>query len=192
MLTLFNTLGPKAKWPIFHIRHFIIHFLVCHIWHSYVCANVNERCHQVSMEQLASTGFTPNRQQAIHRSNDSLIYLTHWGRVTHICVGKLTIIGSDNGLSPKRHQAIIWTNAGILLIGPLGTKFSEILSEIHTFSFKKCIWRHRAKWRPFCLGLNVLTIYIGPHREKIKHTIMLSCGVGYFAVTSWYKTICIY
>ena len=43
--------------------------------------------------------------------------LTHWGRVTHICVGELTIIGSDNGLSPERRQAIIWTNAGILLIG---------------------------------------------------------------------------
>ena len=27
--------------------------------------------------------------------------LTHWGRVTHICVGKLTIIGSDYGLSPE-------------------------------------------------------------------------------------------
>ena len=53
--------------------------------------------------------------------------LTHWGRVTHICVGKLSIIGSDNGLSPGRRQAIIWTNAGISLIGPLGTNFSEIL-----------------------------------------------------------------
>ena len=42
------------------------------------------------------------------------------GRVTHICVGKQTIIVSDNGLSPGRRQAIIWTNAGILLIGPLG------------------------------------------------------------------------
>ena len=51
--------------------------------------------------------------------------LSHWGRVTHICVGKLTIIGSDNGLSPGRRQAIIWTNAGILLIWPLETKFSE-------------------------------------------------------------------
>ena len=49
------------------------------------------------------------------------ILLTHWGRVTHIYVGKLTIIGSDNGLSPGRHQAIIWTDAGILLIGPIGT-----------------------------------------------------------------------
>ena len=63
--------------------------------------------------------------------------LAHWGRVTHICVSKLTIIGSDNGLLPDRRQAIIWTNAGLLLIGPLGTSFSEILIEILTFSFKK-------------------------------------------------------
>ena len=46
--------------------------------------------------------------------------------MTHICVNKLAIIGSDNGLSPGRRQAIIWNNAGILLIGPLGTNFSEM------------------------------------------------------------------
>ena len=45
--------------------------------------------------------------------------LTHWDRVTHICVSKLTIIGSDNGLASGRRQTIIWTNDGILLIGPL-------------------------------------------------------------------------
>ena len=84
--------------------------------------------------------------------------LTHWGRVTHICVGKLTIIGSDNGLSPGRHQAIIWTSSGILLIGPLGTNFSQILIAIETFSFKKMHLKiSSAKWRPFSLGLNVLT-----------------------------------
>ena len=85
-------------------------------------------------------------------------FLPHWGRVTHICVGNLTIIGPDNGLSPGRRQAIIWTNAGILLIGPWGTNFSEILIDIHTFSFKKIhLKMASAKWRPFCLGLNVLT-----------------------------------
>ena len=56
--------------------------------------------------------------------------LTHWGPVTNLCIGKLTITGSDHGLSPGRRQAIIWTNAGILLIGPLGINFSEILIEI--------------------------------------------------------------
>ena len=40
--------------------------------------------------------------------------LTHWGWVMHICVSKLTIIGTDNGLSPCQRQVIIWANAGIL------------------------------------------------------------------------------
>ena len=84
--------------------------------------------------------------------------LTHWGRVTHICVDKLTIIGSDNGLSPRWRQAIIWTNAGILLIGPLGTNFSEISIEIQTFSLKKIrLKMSSAKCCSFRLGLNVLT-----------------------------------
>ena len=55
--------------------------------------------------------------QCLSHYTEYLTCLTHWGRVTHICVSKLTIIGSDNGLSPGRRQAIIWTNAGILLIG---------------------------------------------------------------------------
>ena len=77
--------------------------------------------------------------------------------MTHICVGKLTIIGSDNGLAPERRQAIIWTNAGILLIGPLGTNFSEILIEIQTFSLKKIRLKMSLKCCSFHLGLNVLT-----------------------------------
>ena len=93
-----------------------------------------------------------------HREGDTDIQ-THCGRVTHICVVKLTIIGSDNGLSPGRRQAIIWTNAGILLIGPLGTNFIEILIGIQTFSFKKMhLKMSSAKWRPFGLGLNVLRL----------------------------------
>ena len=83
--------------------------------------------------------------------------LIHWGRVMHICVIKLTIIGSDNGLLPGRHQTIIWTNDGILLRWPLWTNFSEILIGIQTFSFKKMhLKMSSAKWCPFCLGLNVL------------------------------------
>ena len=97
--------------------------------------------------------------------------LTHWSRVTHICVGNLTIIGSDNGLSPGRRQAIIWTNAGILLIVPLGTNFNEIVIGIQTLSFKKMhLKMSSTKWRPFCLGLNELSlsvpfIYTGPEVE---------------------------
>ena len=75
----------------------------------------------------------------------------------HVCIGNLTIIGSNNGLSPGRCQAIIWTNAGILWIGPLGTNFNEILIEICIFSFKKVHLKLSGNWRPFCLGLGVLT-----------------------------------
>ena len=86
-----------------------------------------------------------------------MTYLTHWGRVTHICVSKPTIVGSDNGSAPGRRQAIIWTNAGILLIGPLGTNFSEIFIKIYIFSFKKMrLKMSSGNCRPFCLGLNVL------------------------------------
>ena len=110
--------------------------------------------------------------------------LTHWDWVTHICVGKLTIIGSYNGMSPGMCQAIIWTNAGILLIGPSGTNFSDILIRIQTFSFKEihmkimvvcqmasissrsqCVNKFHlkicAKWCLFCWGLSVLT-HCGP------------------------------
>ena len=93
------------------------------------------------------------------------ICLSHWGRVTHICVNKVTIIGSDNGLSPGRRQAIIWTNAGLLLIGPLETNFTETLINIQTFSFRKMhLKMSPGKWRPFCLGLNVLK------RDSIQNT----------------------
>ena len=62
-----------------------------------------------------------------------------------------------NGLSPDRRQAIIWTNAGLLSIGPLRTYFIENLIKIQQFSLKKMhVKMLSAKWRPSCLGLNVL------------------------------------
>ena len=107
--------------------------------------------------------------------------------MAHICVGNLTIIGSDNGLSPGRRQAIIWANAGILLIGPWGTNFSEILIGIQTFSFKKMhLKMSSAKLRPFCLGLNVLKqhIYIGILSEWISEKF--SC---LFTTITWLRKI---
>ena len=82
----------------------------------------------------------------LHWQGD-IIILTHWGRVTHICVSKLTIIVSDNGWSLGRHQAIIWTNAGILQIRILETNFREIFSETHEFLFAKMHLKMSVKWR---------------------------------------------
>ena len=93
--------------------------------------------------------------------------------MTYICIGKLTIIGSDNGLLPGRRQAITWTNAAIFLIRPLGTNFSEILIGNRTFSFKELHLKiSSVKWRPFCLCLNVITgltvIYNRPWSSQMR------------------------
>ena len=88
-------------------------------------------------------------------------YFSTWNEIIYASVIKPSLAWSDNGLVPGRHQAIIWTNAGILLIGTLGTNFSEILSEINKFSLKKMhLKMSSGKWRPFCPGLNVLNRFV--------------------------------
>ena len=83
--------------------------------------------------------------------------LTHLGQVMHISTSKLAIIGPDNGLLLGRHPAIIWTNDRMLLNKIWGTSFSEIVSEIDAFSFKKMHLKMTSgKRRPSCLVLNVL------------------------------------
>ena len=102
--------------------------------------------------------------------------LTHWGQITHICICNLTLIGSDNGLWPGRHQVIIWTNAIILLIGPLKTHFSEILIEIRTFSLEKMhLKRLSAKWQPFCLGLRVV-ITVTSYETSLREAVPSHAG----------------
>ena len=113
--------------------------------------------------------------------SEVVIVLTHWGRVTHICVGNLAINGSENGLSPGRRQAITSINVGILLIGPLGTNFSEMIIEIHKFSFTKIHLKMSSrKWRPFRLGLNLLNrspnpaFYVFARKETHRNLLELN------------------
>ena len=131
---------------------FMVGQLVVVLWSH---ANINYDIIFTDCSQNVLSGL---RASSRHRQVDYHLS-THWGRVTHICVSKLTIIDWDNGLSPERRQATIWTNAGILLIGPLGTNFSEILIEIQTLSLKKI--RLKMSFAKCCsspLGLNVLII----------------------------------
>ena len=121
---------------------------------------------ELSISAVDSMVYNHNRltttqgNEAITLNVEPTDHLIHWGQVTYICLGKLPIIGSDNGLSPGwQHYAFIWTNAGIFLIGPLRTNFSEILIAIEIFSFKKmylkmsrpqCVntMRHQQTWQP--------------------------------------------
>ena len=76
--------------------------------------------------------------------------LTRRGRMTHTCLSELINIGSDNGSSPGMPQAIICTNAGIMLSNPYGTNFNEILIESHILLFKKMQLKiSSGKWRSF-------------------------------------------
>ena len=110
--------------------------------------------------ETRKSAYSPLKGNRMQVENIAKFMLTHCGRVTHICVSKLTIIGSDNGLSRDRRQAFICSNAGLLLIGPQGTNFNGILFEYQTFSFKKMHLKMSSgkRWL-FCLGLNVLMVH---------------------------------
>ena len=85
----------------------------------------------------------------------------------------LAIIGGDSGLSPVRHQAIIWTNAVVLPIEPLETHFSQIIFEIQIFALKEMRSKMPSeKCQPFWLGLNVLN-----HRLMICSTSLIGLRV---------------
>ena len=91
-------------------------------------------------------------------------FLSRSGWVMHICISKLIIIDSDNGSSSRQHQAIIWTNVGMLLIWSSITNFSVILTEIYIFSFKE-MHLLLGKWWPFCLNLKML-IQTNIHQDR--------------------------
>ena len=87
---------------------------------------------------------------------DPVQSVIEWTGDAHMAY-KLSTIGSDNGLSPGRRQANVWTSGGIMLTGLL----EENLIEIRAFSFKKMHLKMSSeKWRPFCLGLNVLNVFL--------------------------------
>ena len=69
-------------------------------------------------------------------------YSTNWGRAIQIFVSKLTSIAADNDWSPGQHQAIIWTNARILLIESLGTSM-KFKSKSISFHSRISTWKCR-------------------------------------------------
>ena len=114
--------------------------------------------------------------------------LTHWGRVMHICGSKLRIIDSDSGLSPRRRQAIMWTNAGLLLIGPLGTNFSEILIKIQNFSFTNMHLKiSSAEQQLFCHGGDELVGFCLPWRR-----VTATCTISVWSIDKKYRRIFIF
>ena len=85
-------------------------------------------------------------------------------------------IGTNNGLSPIRHQAIILTNAGLLSIGLLGTNYSESLIKIQTFSFTKMHLKlSSVNWQQFCPGGR----WVKTPNGMVFQTLLFLCGVTF-------------
>ena len=116
--------------------------------------------------------------------------LNHCGWVTHFCISKLTIIGSDNGLSPGRHQAIIWTNAGISLLWTFGTNI------IHFYS-RKCIWKCRlrngrmdelvSERKQAWYSWSNTVIFVCDQATGIPWTVWKHYAEKYFMTSEWYS-----
>ena len=75
-----------------------------------------------------------------------IVGLTHWGRMTHICVSQLITIVSDNGLSPDRRQAIIRKKWWNIVIWTRGKKFQWNLNRnfyifIQENAFENVVWK---------------------------------------------------
>ena len=92
----------------------------------------------------AGVGFTEIRGKYPRK-----IYKFNPSRLSDAYMHQKTIIGLENGLSPRRHQAIIWTNAGVLIIGPFGTKFQwNIYRNVYIFwqydVFENVVWKMAA------------------------------------------------
>ena len=128
----------KVHWPSYQLPFLGFYF--------YTLFDLVQGINAVSLWPWSHITFLCNQIYTIYRAtweNMNYLYfcpdlqLSHWGRVPHICISKLNHHWFRNVLLPDRRQAIVWTNAGILFIGPSGTNFSEIFIKIHTFSFMK-------------------------------------------------------
>ena len=108
---------------------------------AYTNESVIECCYLTEWEHCWNSEYIIQKESWLREKwiNHSHNHLTHWGRVTHICVGNQTIIGSDNGMSPFRRHSLSEPMLGYFMCS-LGTNISEILSGINTFDSTKCIW----------------------------------------------------
>ena len=88
--------------------------------------------------------------------------------------------GSDNGLSPGQRQAIIWTNAGILLIGPLEAIVSEIsinycliLILENAFHDDVIKWKHYPRYWPVVRGIHRSQVN-SPHKGQWRGALIFT------------------
>ena len=162
------------SWKFFRYTECGTHAIRKYVWYYHISCLLNVRSYSAEFLQIPGLWLIIHIMQISWRINSL--------RPSDAYMSKLTTIGLDNGLLPGRRQAIIWTNDGILLFRTLGTNFSEILSKIHSFSFKKMhLKMASAKWLLFRLGLNELIEHFPNIFHETTHLVdfKLESCVGY-------------
>ena len=173
---MFVKLWSRISW-VYNILDLWVYISQCFCSRNYVLYNIS--------------GFTcrgkQNVEQQWWRSPVCFMpYLTHWGRVTHICVNKLCNICSDNCLSPGRRQAIIWSNAGILLIG--------IYIFIQQNTFENVVWKmaailFRPQWVISCCvaatGNTRAKTFADTHNTQRYKTVSTDCYRDVFELAKY-------
>ena len=91
------------------------------------------------------------------------------------CVSSKANIGSDSGLSPVRPQAVIWSNAAMLLNGQLGTNASEIW--LHSLGPSDAIWR----WRSWSTLVQVMAYCLTAPRHYLNQSWLVISKVLWYS-----------
>ena len=122
---------------------------------------------------------------------DDIFKLTHWGRVTHICVSKLTINGSDNGLSPGRQ---CWNIVNGAFRNKLQWNFNR---KAYIFISRKCsrkcrLWNiGRSVWASMCWFSSMKTVVISCFTKICSHGLTYWGRVTHICVGNvghhWYR-----
>ena len=157
MVILFpHTFVSSRKWSHEHLKQYCVHL------------SVGTDSMAVKYKPWDYNCITRNHKNRWHTLNET----THWGRGTHSWVSKLTIIGSDNGLSPGRRRSIVCTSTGILLIRTQRTNISEILIKFRHFHSRKRI--RNCEMAAICIGLDVIMYNKAVY---ILHEMCLTLGI---------------
>ena len=164
----------KITFNKYRYQHFLDSALSTrNIFITHFCVNNHVGCLFLEYSTLFSAKFWFDNDNSLRLSE---AYMRHWN---------LTIIGSDNGLSPGRHQAIIWTNGGILLIGPLGTHFNELLIKVQYFHSSKCVLKCSLEsfvnFVSVSMSLQRLTSHVTNQVGLAYPCLYVNCGCALFS-----------
>ena len=103
--------------------------------------------------------------------------------MTHIRVSRLTIIGSDYSLSPRRCQAIIWTMLEYYQLDPWEQTSVKFQSKFQHFHSRKCVWMCRLRTGGHFVSASMCWARAVPHHQRL-HAVSGAVPLALFFVST--------